>query len=126
MKVLVEVAEMLICVFFCALTDRASFLNTSKWIEDVRTERGQDVVIMLVGNKTDISDRRQVSIEEGSDKAKEENVMFIETSAKAGYNIKALFRKLATVLPGMENTAISGDSNCTYAFIAVWMLHLGM
>lgn len=68
---------------------------------------------MLVGNKTDISDRRQVSIEEGADKAKEENVMFIETSAKAGYNIKALFRKLATVLPGMENTAISGDSNCT-------------
>ncbi|RLN51832.1 hypothetical protein BBJ29_002431 [Phytophthora kernoviae] len=93
------------------ITNRASFLNTSKWIEDVRTERGQDVVIMLVGNKTDISDRRQVSIEEGSDKAKEENVMFIETSAKAGYNIKALFRKLATVLPGMENTMISGDSN---------------
>lgn len=77
----------------------------------MRTERGQDVVIMLVGNKTDISDRRQVSIEEGADKAKEENVMFIETSAKAGYNIKALFRKLATVLPGMENTTISGDSN---------------
>ncbi|TMW67497.1 hypothetical protein Poli38472_011117 [Pythium oligandrum] len=93
------------------ITNRASFLNTSKWIEDVRAERGQDVVIMLVGNKTDISDRRQVSIEEGADKAKEENVMFIETSAKAGFNIKALFRKLATVLPGMENTAISGDSN---------------
>lgn len=73
---------------------------------------------MLVGNKTDISDRRQVSIEEGSDKAKEENVMFIETSAKAGYNIKALFRKLATVLPGMENTAISGDSNRTFAVFA--------
>ncbi|KAJ0407538.1 hypothetical protein P43SY_006856 [Pythium insidiosum] len=93
------------------ITNRASFLNTSKWIEDVRAERGQDVVIMLVGNKTDISDRRQVSIEEGADKAKEENVMFIETSAKAGFNIKALFRKLATVLPGMENTSISGDSN---------------
>lgn len=94
------------------LVDRASFLNTGKWIEDVRTERGQDVVIMLVGNKTDVSDRRQVSVEDGSDKAKEQDVMFIETSAKAGYNIKALFRKLATVLPGMENTMISGDSNC--------------
>lgn len=103
--------ERLTTAFVIHRTDRASFLNTSKWIEDVRTERGQDVVIMLVGNKTDISDRRQVSIEEGSDKAKEENVMFIETSAKAGYNIKALFRKLATVLPGMENTMISGDSN---------------
>ncbi|CAI5734231.1 unnamed protein product [Hyaloperonospora brassicae] len=93
------------------ITNRASFLNTGKWIEDVRTERGQDVVIMLVGNKTDVSDRRQVSVEDGSDKAKEQDVMFIETSAKAGYNIKALFRKLATVLPGMENTMISGDSN---------------
>lgn len=38
--------------------DRASFLNASKWIEDIRAERGSDVVIMLVGNKTDLSDRR--------------------------------------------------------------------
>jgi Ras-related protein Rab-6A len=38
--------------------------------------------------------------------------MFIETSAKAGYNIKALFRKLASVLPGMNDgaTQISGES----------------
>jgi Ras-related protein Rab-6A len=38
--------------------DRTSFLNTSKWIDDVRTERGTDVVMMLVGNKTDLSDKR--------------------------------------------------------------------
>lgn len=43
---------------------------------------------MLVGNKTDLSDKRQVSMEEGERKAKELNVMFIETSAKAGYNVK--------------------------------------
>lgn len=43
---------------------------------------------MLVGNKTDLSDKRQVSTEEGERKAKELNVMFIETSAKAGYNVK--------------------------------------
>ncbi|CAK4217694.1 unnamed protein product [Aphanomyces euteiches] len=95
----------------CFVIDRASFLNTSKWIEDVRAERGQDVVIMLVGNKTDIADRRQVSIDEGADKAKEDNVMFIETSAKAGHNIKALFRKLATVLPGLEDAPAPGESN---------------
>ena len=45
----------------CHRPDRASFLNTTKWIEDVRTERGSDVVIMLVGNKTDLSERRYVS-----------------------------------------------------------------
>ena len=43
-------------------TDRASFLNTSKWIEDVRNERGNDVIIVLVGNKTDASERRQVCV----------------------------------------------------------------
>lgn len=69
-------------------TDANSFHQTSKWIDDVRTERGSDVIIMLVGNKTDLSDKRQVSTEEGERKAKELNVMFIETSAKAGYNVK--------------------------------------
>lgn len=84
------------------ITNRASFLNTSKWIEDVRNERGNDVIMVLVGNKTDASEKRQVSVEEGEDKASKEGIMFIETSAKAGFNIKALFRKLATSLPGME------------------------
>ena len=36
--------------------------------------------------------------------AKELNVMFIETSAKAGYNVKQLFRRVAAALPGMEST----------------------
>lgn len=69
-------------------SDANSFHQTSKWIDDVRTERGSDVIIMLVGNKTDLSDKRQVSTEDGDRKAKELNVMFIETSAKAGYNVK--------------------------------------
>lgn len=84
------------------VANRASFLNTARWIEEVRSERGNDVIIMLVGNKTDLVDRRQVSIEEGDAKAREFGVMFIETSAKAGFNIKALFRKIAAALPGME------------------------
>lgn len=41
-------------------------------------------------------------MEEGEDKSTKEGIMFIESSAKAGFNIKALFRKLATALPGME------------------------
>ncbi|XP_076436009.1 ras-related protein Rab6 isoform X2 [Babylonia areolata] len=84
------------------ITNANSFHQTSKWIDDVRTERGSDVIIMLVGNKTDLSDKRQVTTEEGERKAKELNVMFIETSAKAGYNVKQLFRRVAAALPGME------------------------
>ena len=53
---------------------------------------------MLVGNKTDLADKRQVSIDEGEKKAKDLNVMFIETSAKAGYNVKQLFRRVAAAL----------------------------
>ncbi|XP_028451352.1 ras-related protein Rab-6A isoform X1 [Sander vitreus] len=86
------------------ITNVNSFQQTTKWIDDVRTERGSDVIIMLVGNKTDLADKRQVSIEEGERKAKELNVMFIETSAKAGYNVKQLFRRVAAALPGMDNT----------------------
>ncbi|XP_009954495.1 PREDICTED: ras-related protein Rab-6A isoform X4 [Leptosomus discolor] len=86
------------------ITNVNSFQQTTKWIDDVRTERGSDVIIMLVGNKTDLADKRQVSIEEGERKAKELNVMFIETSAKAGYNVKQLFRRVAAALPGMEST----------------------
>lgn len=38
--------------------DRQSFLNTVRWIQEVRTERGSDVIIFLVGNKTDLVDKR--------------------------------------------------------------------
>ena len=57
-----------LCILRHALThgsaDRASFQNTSKWVDDVRAERGNDVIIVLVGNKTDLSDKRYVSADE--------------------------------------------------------------
>lgn len=49
--------EVYYLAFSCGL-GRQSFLNTSKWIEEVRTERGSDVIIVLVGNKTDLVDKR--------------------------------------------------------------------
>ncbi|KAG2224822.1 hypothetical protein INT45_008004 [Circinella minor] len=85
------------------ISNRNSFLNTEKWIDDVRAERGNEVIIVLVGNKTDLNDKRQVTLEEGEKKAKEYNVMFIETSAKAGHNVKTLFRRIAQALPGMDS-----------------------
>ncbi|GAA6023050.1 hypothetical protein JCM11491_000376 [Sporobolomyces phaffii] len=84
------------------ITNRQSFMNTSKWVDDVRSERGNDVIIVLVGNKTDLNDKRQVTTEEAEQKSKELNVMFIETSAKAGHNVKTMFRKIAQALPGMD------------------------
>ncbi|XP_037117787.1 ras-related protein Rab-41 isoform X4 [Syngnathus acus] len=94
-----------IAVVVYDITNLNSFQQTSKWIDDVRTERGSDVIIMLVGNKTDLADKRQITTEEGEQRAKELNVMFIETSAKTGYNVKQLFRRVAAALPGMDSTA---------------------
>lgn len=92
------------------ITNRTSFLNTTRWIDDVRAERGNDVIIALVGNKTDLTEKRQVSHDEGEQKAQEHDIMFIETSAKGGFNIKPLFRKLASALPGLESEQNHGDS----------------
>lgn len=38
--------------------DRNSFANTEKWIDDVRAERGNEVIIVLVGNKVDLNEKR--------------------------------------------------------------------
>jgi len=84
------------------ITNRPSFLSTSKWIDDVRSERGNDVIVVLVGNKADLADKRQVTLEEANAKATELNIMFMETSAKAGHNVKSLFKKIAMSLVGME------------------------
>ena len=64
------------------VTNRKSFENCSKWIDDVRTERGQNVIIVMVGNKTDLEEDRLVSAEEAEKLASELDVMQIETSAK--------------------------------------------
>lgn len=80
-----------------------SFLNTRRWIEDARAERGDDILIFLVGNKSDIGNsERVVSTVDGEELAHEVGAVFCEVSAKAGFNIKALFKKLADSLPDPE------------------------
>ncbi|KAJ3275040.1 Ras- protein Rab-6A [Terramyces sp. JEL0728] len=93
--------------------DKNSFQSTTKWIEDVRTERGDDVIIALVGNKTDLTEKRLVSTQEGEKLAMQLNVLFMETSAKAGYNIKPLFKKIAMALPTNDAPAVSSSINIT-------------
>merc|ERR1712216_689268 len=85
------------------ITSRESLESTSKWIADVRAQRGNDVVIVLVGNKSDLAAQRAVTTAELEARAAEQEIMFIETSAKEGFNIKLLFRRLATALPALES-----------------------
>lgn len=84
-------------------TSKKSFDAVDKWIEDVKAERGDSVILCLVGNKNDLLDTRQVSIEDGEKKAKDLGCqIFIETGTKLGYNVKNLFKKVAKSLPDFE------------------------
>lgn len=76
----------------------------------MRGERGNDVIIVLVGNKTDLNDKREITQAQGEEEAKKNNLMFIETSAKVGHNVKTLFRRIAQALPGMEGESQQGQS----------------
>ncbi|PNY23483.1 RAS small monomeric GTPase Rab6 [Tolypocladium capitatum] len=93
------------------ISNAKSFQNTRKWIDDVRAERGNDVIIVLVGNKTDLNDKREVTTQQGEDEAKKNNLMFMETSAKLGHNVKNLFKRIAQALPGMEGTDAAAQAS---------------
>ncbi len=96
-----------------SVTDAKSFAQTRKWVDDVRSERGNDVIIVLVGNKTDLNDKREVTTAQGEEEAKKHNLMFIETSAKVGHNVKPLFKKIAVALPGMDDASQQSQAQNT-------------
>lgn len=95
------------------ITNRKSFENVQKWHDDVRAERGNEVIVFLVGNKTDLADKRQVSTEQGEQKAAELGALFIETSALLGLHIQEMFRKLGEVLPGSEKQEAAAEQGPT-------------
>lgn len=100
-----------VAVLVYDITQRQSYLNIDRWVEDIRNERGSDVIVMLVGNKVDISDKRAVTTEEGKGKAADLNLHFIEASAKTGESIKNLFRNIAQELPGMQGVPLANNAD---------------
>ena len=84
------------------ITSRPSFENVKSWVEYARQIRGNAVTIIIVGNKIDLAEKRQVATEDGQALADELGTMFMETSAKVGINVKTLFRDVASTLPGID------------------------
>ena len=79
----------------------------TKWLDDVRTNSSKNVTVILIGNKKDLEDKRQVSYEEGEAFAKENGLMFLETSAKTAYNVVESFNLSAQcILNNIERTGI--------------------
>ncbi|OMJ94681.1 hypothetical protein SteCoe_2014 [Stentor coeruleus] len=95
-----------VAVIVFDITNKQTFISIDKWIEDVKNERGNDAVIVLVGNKIDKAEERTVTHEEAQNKAKSFDAFYIETSAKTGDNVKQLFKQIANTLPGDKPQAM--------------------
>ena len=80
------------------ITDRETFENVRNWIKSIKTEADEKVVVILVGNKCDFEEKRQVSKEEGEQLAQELNLPFFECSAKENKNINEAFNGLIAKL----------------------------
>ena len=89
------------------ITNRESFEATTKWIADVRAQRGTDVIIVLVGNKMDLAASRKVSTAELEARANEHDIMFIETSAKQDG------RNMTMVLASRPRPRMALTSSCS-------------
>ena len=80
------------------ITDKKSFENVLTWLNECRDTCYKDILICLIGNKSDLEGKRVISYEEGKNFADENNLLFFETSAKNGSNIKECFNESASVL----------------------------
>ena len=77
------------------VTERRSFETVRAWVEDVDKWASSGTVRILVGNKTDLHDARQVPTEEGEQLAEELRMKYYETSARENYNVEEAFLGLA-------------------------------
>ena len=73
------------------ITNRKSFDELPRWLRDARAEADQNCTIILVGNKVDLSETRQVSQEEAQNFAKENELNYIETSAVENIALEEAF-----------------------------------
>ena len=84
------------------ITDLGSFQQIENWLEKVQVNCPPNVTMMLIGNKADCENERQVSKEEAGQYAKEHKMLFMETSAKNRINIDESFFELTKkILPTM-------------------------
>jgi len=73
------------------ITRRETFNHLTTWLEDARQHSNSNMVIMLIGNKSDLESRREVKKEEGEAFAREHGLVFMETSARTAANVEEAF-----------------------------------
>jgi len=80
------------------VTDRDSFEAVKQWMMEIDKYAQENVIKMLVGNKSDMNDKRKVTVEEGQELANQYGVQFFEASAKSCNNIDLVFQTLAKII----------------------------
>jgi len=83
------------CLLVYDITRRETFNHLTTWLEDARQHSNSNMTIMLIGNKCDLESRRAVTKAEGEQFARENGLVFVETSAKTAANVEDAFIKTA-------------------------------
>ena len=80
------------------ITNRDSFKNLENWLIEIEKNASQNVLKILIGNKSDLVDDREITTEEGQAFANRNGMKFIETSAKMNTNVNEAFETLAKLM----------------------------
>ncbi|CAH1439179.1 unnamed protein product [Lactuca virosa] len=78
------------------ITRNETFEHVRKWLQELREFGDPDMVVVLVGNKSDLVDLREVEVEDGQKLAEVEKLCFLETSAKENVNVEDAFLQMIT------------------------------
>ncbi|XP_062176741.1 ras-related protein RABA2a [Alnus glutinosa] len=76
------------------VTKPTTFENVSRWLKELRDHADSNIVIMLIGNKTDLKHLRAVATEDAQNYAEKEGLSFIETSALEATNVEKAFQTI--------------------------------
>jgi len=98
------------------ITNEKSFDNIKNWIRNIEEHASADVEKMVLGNKCDMNDRRQVSKERGAQLAIEYGIKFMETSAKANINVEDAFFTLARDIKAKTERNLQASTTQSAAF----------
>ena len=94
------------------ISNKDSFKNVLNWIEDCKVFSPKNILLVLIGNKCDLEEKRQVSIEEGKKVAEENDMIFFETSAKDNINIDEVFLKSSQkILENIKNNVYEEEED---------------
>ena len=94
------------------VTDEFSFTKISDWMEQINNnEKKNEIAIILIGNKCDLTEERMVSEEKGREKAESLSIQYYETSAASGKGINEAFLGLAEII--LNNNKLKNNSSRT-------------